>query len=148
MKSSDLTPQQHAFARLVASGENHSDAYRQAYNVEEKTKDATVYSSASRLYYHPKVHARIQELRSKVDKRVLLSVEDHLEELAELRNTSVETGKMAAAVLAETNRGKVAGHYDGRGEGKITAVFAIPMKAKDSKAWEQKYLPQPPKKGK
>lgn len=146
--SADLTPQQHKFARLVASGMKATPAYREAYDVKPKVRENWVYVESCRLRQHPKVAQRIAELQGKLDDQVGPTLREHMDRLDEIGNAAAKLGDMGTAARCESNRGKAVGHYDGRGEGKITAVFAIPMKAKDSKAWEQKYLPQPPKKGK
>ena len=54
-----LTPRQLHFARCVASGMSHTDAYIESYTTENSTKK-TVYENASRLANNPKVKARIE----------------------------------------------------------------------------------------
>ena len=61
--STGLTVKQEAFAQAIMAGENYSDAYRQAYNAEGMA-DGSVWSEACRLVAHPKVSARLEQLRA------------------------------------------------------------------------------------
>jgi len=56
----DLTPRQEAFARLVSTGHNLSDAYRATYSSQGKA--STVNVSASKLAKTPKIYNRIEML--------------------------------------------------------------------------------------
>jgi phage terminase small subunit len=60
-KLTGLTDKQEAFVQAYLSGENASDAYRQAYDAEGM-KPATVWECACRLLSHPKVVARIMAI--------------------------------------------------------------------------------------
>jgi len=59
---SGLTVKQEAFARLVASGANQSDAYRQSYNVDN-SKPETIHTHSSKLAADVKVARRIAQLQ-------------------------------------------------------------------------------------
>lgn len=57
-----LTPKQEAFAQLVASGTNHSDAYRAAYDCKESGL-ATINVNSCKLAAQANVSLRIAELQ-------------------------------------------------------------------------------------
>ncbi len=58
-----------------------------------------------------KVSTRINELKAPAIEKAELTVEKHLIELAELRDTAKAAGQITAAIRAEELRGKVAGFY-------------------------------------
>ncbi len=60
------------------------------------------------------ITAKINELRAPAIEKAELTVEKHLIELAELRDTAKAAGQIAAAIRAEELRGKVAGFYTDR----------------------------------
>lgn len=62
-----LTAKQEAFAHWVAQGMSQADAYRSAY-MSAAMKPSTLWAEASRLAKHPKVSARIEELRQEAEK--------------------------------------------------------------------------------
>lgn len=63
---SKLTHKQERFAQLVADGCNHSEAYRQAYDVSPDCAPSTIWKRASELAADGKVAGRIAELRQAV----------------------------------------------------------------------------------
>jgi hypothetical protein len=77
-----LTPKQEAFCQAICDGMNQSDAYRLAYNAE-KMKPETVYVKASGLMSDGKVTVRVQELRGKLQERVLITREGVLQAILE-----------------------------------------------------------------
>jgi phage terminase small subunit len=103
-----LTAKQEKFAQLVAEGFSISEAYRAAYNAEKMAAD-TVHREAHEVAKHPKVSARIDELRKPIIEKVQLTLETHLEDLKALRNMAIKDGKLSAAINAEIARGKAAG---------------------------------------
>lgn len=66
-----LTTQQQQFAIDVAEGNTLSDAYRRSYGAGMRAKAKTIHEEASRLASHPKVSARIAELRAHTAARAL-----------------------------------------------------------------------------
>lgn len=58
-----LTHKRERFAQLVAQGYSHTEAARQAFEWRNP-KPSTIWETGSRLASHPKVKARIDELRS------------------------------------------------------------------------------------
>jgi hypothetical protein len=75
-KSAILTGKQRHFAQCVAAGMTQSDAYREAYNVGEKTKHATIHVKASALMATDKIRARVDALISMRDKAFIRSSTD------------------------------------------------------------------------
>ena len=63
-----LTDKQEKFAQLVVKLGNQSEAYRQAYNVSETTKDTTIHVKASELMSNGIVSVRVDELRQETKK--------------------------------------------------------------------------------
>lgn len=62
MRDRQLTPKQLHFARCVASGMTQAAAYREAYDVGETTKPATVHEAASKLMRNPELKRRVEYL--------------------------------------------------------------------------------------
>lgn len=93
MSTRDLTPKQLHFSRCVASGMTQADAYREAYNVSDKTKASSIHQSASKLMADPKVRERVEALvrardkalaaRALSDREAVLSKLRHMMESAE-----------------------------------------------------------------
>lgn len=65
--AANLTIKQEAFAHCVAQGASQADAYRTAYMPREM-KPSTLWAEASRLASHPKVSARIEELKQEAER--------------------------------------------------------------------------------
>lgn len=106
-----LTPKQEAFALAYIETGNASEAYRRAYNAE-RMKPETVNRSAKELLDHPKITARIAELRGAAEERHKLTVDDLLRELEEARVAalSCETPQSSAAVGATMGKAKLLGY--------------------------------------
>ena len=76
-----LTSKQEEFAQCVFKGSTYSDAYRQAYNVGEKTLKTSIWRLSSAVMDNIKVSSRVDELRAGVTKRNDISVDNVLEQL-------------------------------------------------------------------
>jgi phage terminase small subunit len=113
-----LTPKQERFAQLVASGENLSDAYRQAYDASGM-KPASVNRSAKEVIDNPKIAARVEELRKPIVERAQITLETHLRDLMMLRNMAVKEKQISAAIAAEVARGKASGVHVEKSEMKV-----------------------------
>ncbi|MDV7201483.1 hypothetical protein RYZ18_09105 [Roseovarius sp. 10] len=61
-----MTQKQLDFALAIASGKDQASAFREAYNAEGM-KPSTIWSEASRLRRHPKVSARIDQLKAEAE---------------------------------------------------------------------------------
>ena len=113
-----MTPKQEAFAQAVASGMNQSDAYRQAYNAKGKASGINV--SASKLMADPKIAQRVEEIRAKGAERAAMTLESHLQTLADLRDAAQSARQFSAAIAAEIARGKAAGVHVEKSEQTVT----------------------------
>lgn len=112
-----LTPKQERFAQAFASGdyESASAVYREVYDADG-SKPETVWKRACELLANGKVKGRVTELRREAAARAGVTLESHLTELARLKEKALDAGQTSAAVVAETNRGKVSGLYVERHE--------------------------------
>ena len=104
-----LTSQQEKFAQCVASGMNQSDAYRAAYKVRPATKPMSVNQQASELMRNPDIASRVEEIRKPIVENVRITLKDHLETLARLRDAAERENQLSAAIKAEESRGKASG---------------------------------------
>ncbi|MGB5834805.1 MAG: hypothetical protein WBG92_22860 [Thiohalocapsa sp.] len=82
-----LIAKQEHFSQLVASGDNQTAAYREAYPRSTESKDATVWECASVLAHDHKVATRIAELRKGLADRCLWS---RLDSVRKLRNIALD----------------------------------------------------------
>lgn len=128
MLSEKLTPKMEAFVSHYLQTNNATMAYRTAYNTS--AKPAVVNVAACKLLKHPKVAARIEALRHKVQDNVdaklasaivanevaghlkgVMNLDEHLHRLADLADKAEKDGKWAAAIAAEVKRGEALGFY-------------------------------------
>lgn len=65
-----LTAKQEKFCNCIADGMTQSDAYRAAYSCA-RMKDKSIWERASKLMAEAKVASRVDELRSKLEKKQL-----------------------------------------------------------------------------
>ena len=108
-----LTQKQENFCAEFIKCGNAAEAYRRSYNAK-KMQDVSVWNASSRLMADSKIAERIQELRDAAAKEAQVTLEGHLNKLAELRDMAVEEGQFSAAITAEVSRGKAAGLYTER----------------------------------
>lgn len=105
-----LTEKQERFCLAYIETGNASEAYRRSFDCKTAS-EATINRKAKALMDADKIGARIDELRAPVREKAQLTLEEHLNDLKRLRDKAEQEGKFAAAVTAETNRGKAAGLY-------------------------------------
>lgn len=104
-----LTPKQEKFCQVYLETGNASEAYRQAYNVSAKAKASTINRSAHEVLEHPKVSARIEELRLETLRRHEVTVDTLISELEEARRVGKDRGQAAAMVQATMSKAKLLG---------------------------------------
>lgn len=97
-----LTPQQEAFAQLVASGKSQSDAYRGSYKCE-KSKNETIWRKASELMENGKVSARVSELKEQLSEKALWTREDSVRILANIANDEEASRKDKTGAIKVLN---------------------------------------------
>lgn len=110
---SKLTPKQENFCLAYIETGNASEAYRQSYNASSMKPD-TVQRAAKTLLDNSKIAARLEELRRPAIKAAQMTLEGHLLRLDNLSRAAEKADQFAAAITAETNRGKAAGLYEER----------------------------------
>jgi phage terminase small subunit len=65
---------------------------------------------------YPKVVDRIREIKAELAKKYEVTYDNHITELAKIRDIALQNGQTAAAVAAEKQRGMAAGLYISRSE--------------------------------
>jgi coenzyme F420-reducing hydrogenase alpha subunit len=66
---------------------------------------------ARRLLKDPRITPRLQELAERREAKAQLSLAEHMEKLAHLRDKAEEKGQMSAAIAAEVKRGELRRFY-------------------------------------
>ena len=109
-KELKLTIKQEAFARAYVETGNASEAYRRAYNAENK-KQAVVAVRACELLAHSKVSVMVQQLKYQAAERHAVTVDSLVNELEEARLAALgaENPQSAAAVAATMGKAKLMG---------------------------------------
>ena len=123
-----LTQKQESFCTEYVKCGNAAEAYRSAYK-SEKMKPESVWSLASRLMSNVNIMSRVQELRDAAAKEAQVTLEGHLNKLAELRDMAIEEGQLSAAITAEVSRGKAAGLYTERVKNEVSGGLEIRWKS-------------------
>lgn len=83
MNKTKLTNKQELFANYIFQGMPQSEAYIKA-GYSSNMLPSTIYENASRLANSTKILARVNELRSKIDKSKVMLVQERLERLSEI----------------------------------------------------------------
>jgi len=107
-----LTPMQMKFAELLVYNEGRltaTECARQAGYEEDRARITASELRNPRKF--PLVAKYIGELREEVQKKYEVTFENHISELAKLREESRAKGAWSAAINAEVARGKAAGLY-------------------------------------
>ena len=105
-----ITSKQEAFCQAIISGSTQTEAYRNSYSTANM-KVKTMNEEACALMKYPIIIQRLAELRAPAVKKAGMTLESHLEDLQRLRNMAVKDKQYAAAITAETSRGRAAGFY-------------------------------------
>lgn len=106
-------PKHERFAQELAKGKTQAEAYELAgYKPSEP--------NASRLTSNDKVAARVAELLNRGAAKAVITLESHLQELAELRDLAKKAGQFSAATTAEVARGKASGVHVEKSEQTVT----------------------------
>ena len=108
----ELTPKQMKFAELLVTNEGRmtaTEAARQAGYTEERARFTASELRNPNLY--PLVVKYIGELRQELQRKYEVTFENHIAELAKLRDEARAKGAWSAAGNMEIARGKAAGLY-------------------------------------
>lgn len=105
-----LTPKQEKFCQLYVELGNATEAYRQSYDVSDRSSSNNRVSAA-KLLASDAIEERIAELRAEHRERHNLTVNDLLDELEEARKAalSAETVQSSAAISATMGKAKLLG---------------------------------------
>lgn len=109
-----MTPREEKFARLLVEGLSQSAAFRTVTPNAKGWKPDSIHQNASKLA--AKVMPRVREMQEEAKDRALLSLEDHMKKLQELRDKAAEDSTWASAITAEVKRGELMGYYVARSE--------------------------------
>jgi len=120
----NLTPKQEAFCLAYIETGNASEAYRQAYNAEN-TKPDVVHVKASQILANGKVRVRVAELQAVAAEKAAITLESHLQTLAELRDQAKDARQFSAAITAEIARGKASGVHVEKTESAVTSHSTV-----------------------
>ena len=110
MARKNLTPKQDAFLLAYYETGNACEAYRRAYGADNMSS-ASIDKEARRLLKDPRITPRLQELAERREAQAQLSLAEHMEKLAHLRDKAEEKGQMSAAIAAEVKRGELRRFY-------------------------------------
>ena len=110
MARKNLTPKQEAFVLAYYETGNACAAYRRAYDAANMTS-GSIETEATRLLKNPQITLRLRGLSEQREGKALLSLEEHMEKLAELRDNAEQRGQMSAAIAAEVKRGELRRFY-------------------------------------
>lgn len=105
--SKKLTPKQEKFANLYVELGSSSDAYRQAYDVQEGTTDASINTSAWRILKRADIQLRVTELKNALGERFKINQGYVVAELLSIINDvnyTVDLAKLEKADSDETKR--------------------------------------------
>ena len=106
---SNLTPKQEKFCLVYMETGNASEAYRQAYDVREGTKESTINRKAKTLVDQSNISARISELRATHAARHNVTVDSLIADLEADRQLAREIGQPGAAISASMGKAKLLG---------------------------------------
>lgn len=119
-----LDPKSEAIlAAYLANGGNQTDAWKAAHP-DSKAKPQSIHVKASQFFAQDKVRLRIVDLQAKVEDKVVaeaaLTLESHMQKLAELRDKAEQRGQLSAAIAAEVKRGELNRLYVRQVESTVT----------------------------
>ena len=107
-----LTEQQKKFALELVTNEGRKTKSECAVEAGyAKDRASITASELTNPKKYPLVVQYIGELRAEFQKKYEITYENHISELAKIRNKALDNGAWSAAVNAEVNRGKAAGLY-------------------------------------
>ena len=119
------------FAQALVSGLSASAAYVAAgYAAND--------GNAARLNGNDRVRERVAELQQAGEAKALLTLEQHMNELAVLRDLAKANKQISSAVTAEVKRGELMGYYVERRES-ANCSYVISDKPMSNEEWEATY---------
>lgn len=131
-----MSPREEKFARLLVEGKAQSEAYRIVYPHSKRWKPDSVHSKSSQLA--AKVRQRVKAMQDEAKERALLTLEDHMAKLQELRDKASDTATWSAAISAEVKRGELMGYYVARSEN-VNTNYTISDKPMSEDDWLEEH---------
>jgi hypothetical protein len=117
-------------AAYMQNGGNQTEAWK-AGNPNSKAKAQSIHVQASKFFSQDKVRLRIAELHVKVEDKaadgILLTIEQHMRKLEELRDKADARGQLSAAIAAEVKRGELRRFYVKQVEAAVTTKTATEL---------------------
>jgi hypothetical protein len=107
---SGLTVKQARFLHAYLETGNATGSYRCAYDCK-RMGAKSIETEALRLLKHPGIALGIDRFRRSQIADTLLTLEEHMAKLRELRDVAKAGGQLSAAIRAEELRGKLCGLY-------------------------------------
>jgi phage terminase small subunit len=107
----ELSPKMHKFCLGIVEGDGPSEAYRAAYAASSMSDDS-VAVEASRLLRDPRVHARIEELRTSLQRSLGVSRATLLREIDEVRELAKTSGDIKTVLAATMSKARILGFLD------------------------------------
>lgn len=104
-----ITQKQELFAQKYVELGEASSAYREAYDVGEKTKPTTIWVEAHKVLSNPKVAKRVLELQERHQKRHDVTIDSLTKELDEDRQLARDNVQPSAAISAVMGKAKLHG---------------------------------------
>ena len=83
------TLKQEAFVRAYLETGNAAEAYCRAYDTSKMSR-AAIEAEGRRLLKHPLITLRLEQVNQKAEVEALLSLDDHMQKLAQLRDRAEE----------------------------------------------------------
>ena len=110
-KKPTLTENQKKFATLLVYEAGRKSPAECAFESGYKTRPRQAASELKNPKIYPLVAAYIKELRQEAQEKYGISYQNHLQEMARLRDEARKLKQLSPAVTAEKNRGQVGGLY-------------------------------------
>ena len=109
-KIKKLTPKQQKFVEGIVSGKNPSEAYIEAYNTENCSKE-TIKVNAQKLLADTNIALTIDEIRKEQQKEINYTVQDNFNELDIGAKAAMSEGNLSAYIKAIELKGKLLGFF-------------------------------------
>ena len=109
-KIKKLTPKQQKFVDNIVSGKNPSEAYKEAYNTENSSKE-TIKVNAQKLLTDTNISLTIEQKKAKIEEELIYTAKDSFLNLNFAQEKAIEQGNIQAYLKAEELKGNLLGLY-------------------------------------
>ncbi|MBQ4179105.1 MAG: terminase small subunit, partial [Elusimicrobia bacterium] len=90
-KIKKLTPKQQKFVDNIVSGKNPSEAYKEAYNTENSSKE-TIKVNAQKLLTDTNISLTIEQKKAKIEEELIYTAKDSFLNLNFAQEKAIEQG--------------------------------------------------------